>query len=107
MKDHAQQTFLEYAPPEQQHYSGLAIASVTCAAISLFAVLLPLSATTARSIPESVLIVSILLILVGALASLIFGIGALAYTSREWNQPFRGRWMALTGIIYSVLFCCS
>jgi len=107
MKD--QRPFLEYATPEQQNYNGLAIASFTCAMISLCSVLLPLCITIVVSSSDSELIrlagcMTCCIIPVGAVASLSLGIGALASASPEWDQPFRGRWMALTGIIYGVLF---
>ena len=52
----------------------------------------------------AVLCLSLFIMAIGALVSLFFGYAALAETSRKRNQPLRGRWMAVVGIIYGVIF---
>ena len=105
-----QQPFLEYAAPQRQRYSGQAIASFTCTcvAIAAFFVLLAMSIVPDRYLNWgtglAMAFLSLLIMLIGAVVSLILGLLALAYTSRKQIRPLRGRWMAVVGIIYGAIF---
>ena len=46
----------------------------------------------------------LLILLIGAVASLLLGLVALAETSSKLNRPLRGRWMAVVGIVYAAIF---
>jgi len=112
MTDQEQQTFLEYTTLGPPRYSGLAIISFSCAAVSitLFLFLLCITTVTPGSwgvshyVINEFALLAICMIVMGAVASLFFGIGALAWTSRKLKQPLRGRWMAVVGIVYGAIY---
>ncbi|MCL2640216.1 MAG: hypothetical protein FWD53_05165 [Phycisphaerales bacterium] len=111
MQDQNQQPFLEYTVLGPSRYSGLAIISVSCAAfsITLFLVIMLLAADVIPAVATHYVMnefgyLAFAMIVMGATASLICGIGALAWTSRKLKQPLRGRWMAVVGVIYGAIF---